>query len=132
MLWHADPHYWPLSNGNAITAWIPLQTLPVETRPLTFGQGSHRLRQNRRLAIRDASERQIERPLKDYPVDALLSALGDISFHREGMLPRGEPNRPDHIRAVMTVIMMEDGIRAIEPRHPAQTNDWHAFMPGIR
>ena len=43
-----------------------------------------------------------------------------------------EPNRPDHIRAVMTVIMMKDGIRAIEPRYPAQTNDWHAFMPGMR
>ena len=58
-LWHADPHYWPLSNGNTSAAWIPLQALPVETRPLTFGQSSHRLRQNRRLAIRDASERRL-------------------------------------------------------------------------
>lgn len=129
--WHADQHYWPLSNDNTITAWIPLQDVPGEMGPLAFCQGSHRLRQNRHLAISDESERQIGRSLKDYPVDASPYALGDVSLHRGWTFHRAGPNRTDRMRAVMTVIMMEDGIRVIEPQRPAQANDWHAFMPGI-
>lgn len=129
--WHADQHYWPLSNDNTVTAWIPLQDVPAEMGPLAFCQGSHRLRQNRHLAISDESERRIGRSLQDYPVDAAPYALGDVSFHRGWTFHRAGPNRTARMRAVMTVIMMEDGIRVIEPQRPAHANDWQAFMPGI-
>ncbi|HEX4125830.1 MAG TPA: phytanoyl-CoA dioxygenase family protein, partial [Tepidisphaeraceae bacterium] len=31
--WHADQYYWPLSNANSVTAWIPLQAVPLEMGP---------------------------------------------------------------------------------------------------
>ena len=40
--WHADQYYWPLSNANTVTAWIPLQATPMELGPLAFAKGSHK------------------------------------------------------------------------------------------
>ena len=47
--WHVDQFYWPLANDNTVTAWIPLQAVPVEMGPLSFCIGSHKLLQNRGL-----------------------------------------------------------------------------------
>src|SRR4030095_11279593 len=32
--WHVDQYYWPLSNSNMCTAWVPLQATPMEMGPL--------------------------------------------------------------------------------------------------
>lgn len=129
--WHADQHYWPLSNDNTITAWIPLQAVPRDMGPLSFCRGSHRLHRHRELAISDESERRIGRSLQDYPVDETPFALGNVSFHRGWTFHRAGPNRTAQMRGVMTVIMMEDGIRVTAPRRQAHENDRKAFMPGI-
>lgn len=128
--WHADQHYWPLSNDNTVTAWIPLQDVPMEMGPLSFCQGSHRLLQHRDLSISDESERRIGRTLKDFPVDESPYHLGDVSFHRGWVFHRAGPNRTDRMRGVMTVIMMEDGIRVIESRRPGDDHERNRFMPG--
>lgn len=129
--WHADQHYWPLSNDNSITAWIPLQDTPLEMGPLEFCRGSQRIQQHRDLSISDESERRIGRSLKDYPVDVFPFSLGDVSFHRGWTFHRAGPNRTREMRAVMTVIMMEDGMRVARPQRAAQQNDWDAFIPGV-
>ncbi len=129
--WHADQHYWPLSNDNSITAWIPLQDVPLAMGPLTFCRGSQRIHANRHLAISDESEARIGQSLKDYPVDVFPYRLGDVSFHRGWTFHRAGPNETQDMRGVMTVIMMEDGIRVATPQRKAQENDWRHFMPGI-
>ncbi len=128
--WHADQHYWPLSNNNTVTAWIPLQDVPLAMGPLAFCRGSHRLRQHRDLAISDESEQRIGRTLKDYPVDESPYRLGDVSFHQGWVFHRAGPNCTDRMRSVMTVIMMEDGIRVIEARRPGDDHERQRFMPG--
>lgn len=129
--WHADQHYWPLANDNTVTAWIPLQAVSLDMGPLSFCQGSHRLVQHRDLSISDESERRIGRTLKDFPVDEAPYALGDVSFHRGWVFHRAGPNRTDRMRGVMTVIMMEDGIRMGEPQRPSHYKERETFMPGI-
>ena len=129
--WHADQHYWPLSNDNSITAWIPLQDTPLAMGPLSFCRGSQRIHENRHLAISDESEVRIGQSLKDYPVDVSPYQLGDVSFHRGWTFHRAGPNKTQDMRGVMTVIMMEDGIRVAKPQRQAQENDWKHFMPGI-
>src|ERR1044072_284306 len=57
--WHVDHQYWPMANANSVTAWIPLQSVPIEMGPLCFGRGSHRRRIGRDLEISAGSERQI-------------------------------------------------------------------------
>src|SRR5271163_5273891 len=47
--WHADQFYWPLSNANTCTAWIPLQKTPANMGPLAFAAKSQKLTFGREL-----------------------------------------------------------------------------------
>jgi ectoine hydroxylase-related dioxygenase (phytanoyl-CoA dioxygenase family) len=130
--WHADQYYWPVSNNNTVTAWIPLQATPLELGPLAFSIGSHQFEMGRDLEISDDSEKKIQRSLKDhnYPLDESAFDLGEVSFHYGWTFHRAAPNTSDRARAVMTVIYMEDGIRVIEPKRKAHVNDIASWMPG--
>jgi len=130
--WHADQFYWPLSNGNTCTAWIPLQPTPLELGPLSFSVGSHVFEKGRDLAISDDSERQIGFNLKDFPIDEGPYDLGEVSFHSGWTFHRASPNTSDRPRAVMTVIYMEDGIRLISPKHKNHEADWARWMPDCK
>ncbi|RYF72666.1 MAG: phytanoyl-CoA dioxygenase, partial [Cytophagaceae bacterium] len=59
--WHADQYYWPLSSDKTITAWIPLQAVPLEMGPLEFSAGSHQIVEGRELSIGDDSEKALFR-----------------------------------------------------------------------
>ena len=81
--WHADQYYWPMSNANSVTAWIPLQATPMEMGPLAFAKGSHQFEAGRELGISDESEAKIGRSLKEqnYPINDTPFDLGEVSFH---------------------------------------------------
>jgi ectoine hydroxylase-related dioxygenase (phytanoyl-CoA dioxygenase family) len=132
--WHADQYYWPLSNGNTVTAWIPLQKTPIEMGPLAFSVGSQHFESGRQLAISDDSERVIGRSLKDmnYSLDESPFELGDVSFHMGWTFHRAGPNVSDQPRRVMTIIYMEDGMRLAQPKNKNQENDWAAWLPGTQ
>ncbi len=132
--WHADQFYWPLSNGNTVTVWVPLQATNMDMGPLAFSVGSHKVPIGRTLSISDESEKVISKsllesglPLVDEPFD-----LGEVSFHYGWTFHRAGPNRSTQPRKVMTVIYMEDGIRVIEPQYKAHENDLKAWMPGAK
>lgn len=130
--WHVDQFYWPLSNDNSITAWIPLQAVPLEMGPLSFCVGSHKLLKNRDLSISDESEQKIGRTLHDYPKSVSPFAAGDVSFHSGWTFHRAGPNRSDQMRAVMTIIYMEDGMRVAPPKNESQQRDWDRWLPGAQ
>jgi ectoine hydroxylase-related dioxygenase (phytanoyl-CoA dioxygenase family) len=130
--WHADQYYWPLSNANTCTAWVPLQATPMELGPLAFSVGSHRFESGRELEISDDSEREIQKRLSEakLPMDEGPFDLGEVSFHSGWTFHRAGPNTSDRPRAVMTVIYMEDGIRLAEPTNKNQHGDWNTWMAG--
>jgi ectoine hydroxylase-related dioxygenase (phytanoyl-CoA dioxygenase family) len=130
--WHVDQFYWPLSNANSVTVWIPLQETPLELGPLSFAIGSQRIEQGRELAISDESEEKIRYNLRDFPIDEGAYALGEVSFHSGWTFHRAGPNTTDRPRAVMTMIYIEDGIRLMQPRHKNHENDWKSWMPGVQ
>jgi ectoine hydroxylase-related dioxygenase (phytanoyl-CoA dioxygenase family) len=132
--WHADQYYWPLSNSNSVTAWVPLQATPKEMGPLAFSVGSHRVEEGRELEISDESERKIQEmlcarnlPLEDGPFD-----LGEVSYHSGWTYHRAGPNTTDKPRAVMTIIYVEDGIRIAPPTNRAHPLDTRTWMPGAK
>lgn len=131
--WHADQYYWPLSNDNTITVWIPLQETPLEMGPLMFAVGSQTYRKGRDLAIGDESEQVLQKTFTqmNYPIDNSAYDLGEVSFHSGWTFHRAGPNQTRRPRAVMTVIYMEDGIRLAEPNSTHQEKDREAFMGGI-
>lgn len=130
--WHVDQFYWPLANDNTVTAWIPLQEVPVEMGPLSFCIGSHKLLQNRGLSISDESEQKIGRTLNDYPKCVSPFALGEVSFHSGWTFHRAGPNRSEQMRAVMTIIYMEDGMEVAPPKNENQQRDWDRWLPGAQ
>jgi ectoine hydroxylase-related dioxygenase (phytanoyl-CoA dioxygenase family) len=132
--WHADQYYWPLSNDNTCTAWVPLQPTPLEMGPLAFAARSHRFEHGRDLEISDQSEAKIDELLKarNFAYVEEPYELGEVSFHSGWTFHRAGGNSSPHARAVMTIIYMEDGIRLIKPRNKHQQQDWDAWLPGCK
>lgn len=132
--WHADQYYWPLSNHNTCTAWIPLQATPLEMGPLAFAARSHRFEGGRDLEISDESEARIREMLQaqNFTYVEEPYELGEVSFHSGWTFHRAGGNSSAQARAVMTIIYMEDGIRLIKPRNNHQQQDWEAWLPGCK
>lgn len=129
---HADQYYWPLATDRVVTAWIPLQDVPLERGPLGFYAGSHHETFGRELAISDDSEREICRHMEargfDFVEEPFL--LGDVSFHLGWTFHRAGPNRSTVPRSVMTIIYMDAGMRLKAPVNAMQHNDWQTWCPG--
>jgi phytanoyl-CoA dioxygenase PhyH len=132
--WHADQYYWPLSNDNTCTVWIPLQTTPLEMGPLAFAARSHRFEFGRDLEISNESEAKIREMLqaRNFTYVEEPYQLGEVSFHSGWTFHRAGGNSSPQARAVMTMIYMEDGIRLIEPRNKHQQQDWETWLPGCK
>lgn len=130
--WHVDQYYWPLSNNNTVTAWIPLLELPLEMGPLEFSIGSQNIKFGRDLAISDESQAKIDKHLKltNLPVDRGPFDLGEVSFHYGYTFHRAGPNTTDKAREVMTIIYMDKDMKLVEPKNQNQQNDWNGWMPG--
>ena len=131
--WHADQYYWPMSNANSVTAWIPLQATPMEMGPLAFAVGSHRFEAGRELGISDESEERIGRSMKEqnFPLDDTPFDLGEVSFHYGWTFHRAGRNVSDKPRAVMTIIYMDEDMRLIEPTTKARIGDRAVFASDV-
>lgn len=130
--WHADQYYWPLDNNHTTTVWIPLQATPVEMGPLAFSVASHSTPIGRDLAISDESEAFIQQALKDADFEYSETGydLGEVSFHSGWTFHRAGANTTENVRAVMTMIYMEDGIGVSDFRYKEHFADRDAFLPG--
>ena len=132
--WHADQYYWPLSTDKTITAWIPLQEIPVEMGPLEFSAGSHAIVEGRELAIGDESEAVIQQKLRVTDFKHVIEPfdLGEVSFHSGWVFHRAGANQTDKIRKVMTVIFMDKDMILKEPENENQQKDWEVWCPGAK
>lgn len=130
--WHADQYYWPLSNDNTVTAWIPMQATPLEMGPLEFSAKSYLLQGGRELKIGDDSERVIAKKLRLNDFEQVVEAfeLGEVSFHSGWVFHRAGPNRTNQMRQVMTVIYMDKDMRLQKPKNDNQQLDWDTWCPG--
>lgn len=130
--WHADQYYWPLSTDKTITAWIPLQAVPLEMGPLEFSAGSHAVVEHRDLMISDESEQKIAQRLRvtDFPHVIEPFDLGEVSFHSGWTFHRAGANASGRMRKVMTVIYMDKEMRLKKPENNNQQLDWDTWCPG--
>ena len=130
--WHADQYYWPLSNENTATAWVPLQDTPSEMGPLVFCEKSHRFQTGRDLEISDESEMTLKEALEAFRVESGAFELGDVSFHSGWTFHRAEANSTDRPREVMTVIYMDENIQLVKPKNKNQIKDTEKWCPGVQ
>jgi len=131
---HADQFYWPLASDRSITAWVPLQAVPMDMGPLAFYAGSQREEFGRDLEISDESERAISANLdkQGFRVVDEPFALGEVSFHLGWTFHRAGPNRSTTPRSVMTVIYMDRDMRLQAPANKMQHADWERWCPGAK
>ncbi len=131
--WHADQYYWPLSNANTVTAWIPLQATTMDMGPLGFARGSYKFEMGRDIAISDESEEKIGRSMKEqnYPLDESPFDLGEVSFHYGWTFHRAGRNVSTLPRPVMTIIYMDQDIQLIQPHTKAREGDRAAFASDV-
>jgi ectoine hydroxylase-related dioxygenase (phytanoyl-CoA dioxygenase family) len=129
---HADQYYWPLASDRTVTAWIPLQAVPLEMGPLGFYARSQSVEFGRDLGISDESEERITANMARhgfaYECDAFEP--GDVSFHLGWTFHRAGQNVSEIPRSVMTVIYMEAGMKLATALNAAQRNDRDQWCPG--
>lgn len=130
--WHADQYYWPLATDKTITAWIPLQPVPLEMGPLEFSAGSHAIVEGRELSISDDSEQKIEQRLRVTDFQHVIEPydLGEISFHSGWVFHRAGANNTDQVRKVMTMIYMDKDMILKAPENENQQKDWEKWCTG--
>ncbi len=129
--WHADQYYWPLSNANTCTVWVPLQPTPREMGPLAFAVGSQHFTFGRDLVISDESEEKLQAALKEqnFPHEESPFDLGEVSYHYGWTYHHAGPNTSTAPRRVMTIIYMDSDMRLVTPVNKAQEVDRKAWMP---
>ena len=129
--WHADQYYWPLSNDNTVTVWMPLQKTPLEMGPLEFSAKSFMLQDGRTLKISDDSENIIEKKLRLNDFEQVIEPfdLGEVSFHSGWVFHRAGANKTDTMREVMTIIYMDKNMRLKQPSNENQQADWDTWCP---
>jgi ectoine hydroxylase-related dioxygenase (phytanoyl-CoA dioxygenase family) len=132
--WHADQQYWPLSNSNSCTVWVPFQHTPIEMGPLAFAAASHTFEWGRDLAISDESEAKLQQKLaeQNFRYEESPFDLGEVSYHYGWTYHRAGPNTSGLPRAVMTVIYIDDEMRVAKPTNASQENDWKHCLPGTK
>ena len=130
--WHADQYYWPLSNDNTVTAWIPLQETGLELGPLEFSAKSQQLQDGRTLKISDDSEAIIQKKLTLNDFEKVVEPfdLGEVSFHSGWIFHRAGANNTSQMRKVMTIIYIEKDMKLKEPGNENQQADWETWCPG--
>ncbi len=132
--WHADQYYWPLNTDKTVTAWIPLQAIPLEMGPLEFSAGSHTIVEGRELSIGDESEQKIEQKLRVTDFQHVIEPfeLGEVSFHSGWVFHRAGANHTEEMRKVMTVIYMDKDMILKAPENENQQKDWEVWCPGAK
>jgi ectoine hydroxylase-related dioxygenase (phytanoyl-CoA dioxygenase family) len=126
--WHADQFYWPLSNSNTVTVWIPLQDTPLEMGPLAFAEKSQAVEIGRDMEISDESEALIAESMKSFCLNETPFELGEVSFHSGWTFHRAGANTGKQARKVMTMIYMDKDIRIIEPTNEFRKADWETWL----
>lgn len=132
--WHADQYYWPLETDKTVTAWMPLQAVPLDMGPLEFSAGSHQIVEGRELEIGDNSEKEIQQRLRVTDFKHVIEPFeaGEVSFHSGWVFHRAGANKTDEMRKVMTIIYMDKDMKLKQPENTNQQNDWDTWCPGAR
>jgi ectoine hydroxylase-related dioxygenase (phytanoyl-CoA dioxygenase family) len=126
--WHADQFYWPLSNSNTVTVWIPLQPVPLNMGPLAFAEASQDVEIGRDKEISDESENILAQAMSQFTLQESPFDLGEVSYHSGWTYHRAGSNVSGKARRVMTVIYMDKDIRVVEPTNSYRAADWKTWL----
>jgi len=133
--WHFDDHHFPLDTNDVVTAWAPVQAIPLAMGPLAFAYplDVHRLVN---AVTFEKSGTGYDRGVAEVfarnnvSVDQTPFDLGEVSFHHNLSFHTAARNLTDRSRIVLANTYYADGARIVDS--PTMVSgDWQKFMPGV-
>jgi ectoine hydroxylase-related dioxygenase (phytanoyl-CoA dioxygenase family) len=120
---HQDQPYWPITESNTITAWIPLVDVSLEMGAMGYVPGSHRFGVRKFANIFSAQGFDLAHGPEAQGVEPVFVPVrtGDVAFHHGLTIHTAGPNLTGEVRRAHTAIFFADGsTRAERPRaHPS-------------
>ncbi len=110
---HQDLPYWPLSETDALTAWIPFDGSSRDSGCMGFIPGSHRIGVRKLVNIFRAGSEDLDEQAKDMRISEPVYVevpRGSVSFHHGLTAHNAKPNNSDKPREVHTMIFFRDGM----------------------
>jgi ectoine hydroxylase-related dioxygenase (phytanoyl-CoA dioxygenase family) len=124
---HQDQPYWPITETDTITAWIPFVGSTLANGAMGYLPGSHLVGVRQFVNIFAAEDPKV---LLDLPEITSIEPVfvevprGAVAFHGGLTVHMAKPNTTDVDRAVHTVIYLADGCtRRNQAFHPSVDRD---------
>jgi ectoine hydroxylase-related dioxygenase (phytanoyl-CoA dioxygenase family) len=133
--WHQDQIYWPLDTDKTITMWMPLVPIPQEVGTMSFASGTHKLGYVNKQFISDESHKTLGQFIEGKGIPQVnygAMSPGDATFHSGWTMHSAPGNPTEHMRKVMTVIYIADGLTVAEPDSKARESDMKSWFPGCK
>ncbi|MCY4231425.1 MAG: phytanoyl-CoA dioxygenase family protein [Alphaproteobacteria bacterium] len=117
--WHQDSTYWGLDPHDVVTAWVALSDAPLESGPMRFLPGSHKLDQIPHIDsfAKDnllTRGQEIEMEVDEaQAVDAPLRA-GEFSLHHIRLVHGSKPNRRPDRRIGLAIRYVPTYVRQVK------------------
>jgi ectoine hydroxylase-related dioxygenase (phytanoyl-CoA dioxygenase family) len=106
---HQDHPYWPITESDAITAWIPLVEIDEAMGCMGYIPGSHLGDVEFIDVFRSPGQGQAFEARQTKAARYVPCSPGDVIFHHGHTIHRAMPNRTDRVRRVHTAIYFRDG-----------------------
>lgn len=134
--WHHDAEHFPLQTVQAVTAWMPMSSIPGRMGPLSFARGRDvrdevaDLEFDKVTSSYDESvaQRFAERQVA---VESHPFAVGDVSFHSALCFHTAGPNLTTQPRRALATTYFADGARVVESP-TLISGAWRDFLPGVQ
>jgi hypothetical protein len=113
--WHQDAHYWGLSSGDVVTAWVAFTDSDTENGAMRVVPGTHLVdfphvdtfAENNMLS----RGQEVAVDLGDRPFVELCLEPGEFSLHHVGIVHGSEPNRSDRRRIGFAIRYMAPHVK---------------------
>ncbi len=109
---HQDLPYWPMTESDALTAWIPFSGSTLASGCLGYIPGSHQLGIRKLVNIFNASETELAEQVDAVSVsdpEFVEVPAGSVAFHHALTAHCAKPNSTNDTREVHTMIFFRDG-----------------------
>jgi ectoine hydroxylase-related dioxygenase (phytanoyl-CoA dioxygenase family) len=131
--WHYDTHHFPICTPNVVTAWCPVQPIPIEMGPLIFASPLSAYKHVDKLRFNkndNSYDKLVEKTFKENNIKIICEAyeLGEVSFHHNLSFHCASPNMTKESRLVLANTYFEDGAKVVDS--PTMVSgDWKKFIP---
>ena len=134
--WHFDDHHFPLDTNDVVTAWAPVQPIPLEMGPLSFAYPLN-VHEIVNAVTFEKTGSNYDRGVSDIfakngvTVNETPFELGEVSFHHNLNFHTASRNRTTRSRIALANTYYKDGARVV--KSPTMVSgDWQKFMPDVK